>query len=57
MRIQRLADMIEGSFCPVMIDGSVKHKEVKRAAKELYIRISKSVIYESELPIGEEVVL
>ena len=57
MRIQRLADMIEGSYCPVMIDGSVKHKEVKRAAKGLFIRISKSVFYEDELPLGEEIVL
>ena len=55
MRIQRLADMIEGSYCPVMIDGSVKHKEVKRAAKGLYIRISKSIFYEDELPLGEDV--
>lgn len=57
MRIQRLADMIEGSFCPVMIDGSVKHKEVKRAAKGLYIRISKSIFYEDELPLGEDVII
>ena len=57
MRIQRLADMIEGSFCPVMIDGSVKHKEVKRAAKGLYIRISKNIVYEADLPLGEEVTI
>lgn len=57
MRIQRLADMIEGSYCPVMIDGSVKHKEVYRASKGLYIRISKSIFYEDELPLGEEVIL
>ena len=57
MRIQRLADMIEGSYCPVRIDGAVKHKEVKRAAKGLFIRISKSIFYEDELPIGEEVTI
>lgn len=57
MRIQRLANMIEGSFCPVLIDGSVKHKEVYRASKGLYIRISKSIFYEDELPLGEEVIL
>ena len=55
MRIQRLADMIEGSYCPVMIDGSVKHKEVKRATKGLFIRISKNIVYEDELPLGEDV--
>lgn len=57
MRIQRLADMIEGSYCPVMIDGSVKHKEVKRATKGLFIRISKNIVYEADLPLGEEVTI
>ena len=55
MRIQRLADMIEGSYCPVMIDGSVKHKEVKLSVKGKFIRINKLVLYEDDLPLGEEV--
>lgn len=57
MRIQRLADMIEGSYCPVMIDGAVKHKEVKRSSKGLYIRVNRGLIYERDLPLGEEVTI
>lgn len=55
MVIERLSTMIEGSYCPVSIDGSVKHKEVKRSTKGLFIRINKTVLYEQDLPIGEEV--
>lgn len=36
-------------------DGSVKHKEVKRSTKGLFIRINKAVLYEEDLPLGEEV--
>ena len=57
MRIQRLADMIEGSYCPVMIDGAVKHKEVKRSSKGLYIRVNRGLIYERDLPLGEDVII
>lgn len=55
MVIERLSTMIEGKSCAVLIDGSSYHKEVKRSAKGLYIRVNKSLIYEEELPLGEEV--
>lgn len=57
MKIERLSTMIEGSYCPVSIDGSVKHKEVKRSTKGLFIRINKAVLYEEDLPLGEEVTI
>ena len=57
MKIERLSTMIEGSYCPVSIDGSVKHKEVKRSSKGLYIRVNKGLIYEQDLPLGEEVTI
>ena len=55
MKIKRLSTMIEGSYCPVSIDGSVKHKEVKLSVKGKFIRINKLVLYEDDLPLGEEV--
>lgn len=55
MIIVRLATMIEGSYCPVSIDGSVKHKDVKRSSRGLYIRINNKTLYERDLPLGEEV--
>lgn len=57
MKIERLSTMIEGSYCPVSIDGSVKHKEVKRSSKGLFIRINKAILYEQDLPLGEEVTI
>ena len=55
MKIERLSTMIEGAYCPVSIDGSVKHKEVKRGDKGLYIRLNHNTYYEIALPLGEEV--
>lgn len=55
MKIERLSTMIEGGYCALMIDGSSCHKEVKRGAKGLYIRINHGTYYESDLPLGEEV--
>lgn len=55
MKIERLGNMVEGMFTPISIDGSVKHLEVKRSSKGLYIRVNKLNLYEEEIPIGEEV--
>ena len=57
MKIERLGSMVDGLICPVMIDGRVKHKQVKRAEKGLYIRIEKRLFYEADLPLGEEVII
>lgn len=55
MKIERLSTMIEGSYCPISIDGAVKHKEVKLSVKGKFIRINKLVLYEDDLPLGKEV--
>lgn len=57
MKIERLGSMVEGNYTPVMINGSVKHKEVKRSTKGLFIRINKTVLYEEDIPLGEEVTI
>ena len=57
MKIERLSTMVEGSYCPISIDGAVKHKEVKRSSKGLFIRINKAILYEQDLPLGEEVTI
>ena len=57
MKIERLGSMVEGSYTPVSIDGSVKHKEVKRSTKGLYIRINTTILYEEDIPLGEEVTI
>lgn len=55
MVIERLSEMYEGYACPVLIDGVSYHKEVFKSSKGLYIRVSKELIYEQDIPIGEEV--
>ena len=55
MRIERLSTMIEGEFCAVLIDGVSYHKEVSRTSKGLCIRVNKGIVYEYQIPIGEEV--
>lgn len=55
MKIERLGNMVEGMYTPISIDGSVKHLEVKRSSKGLYIRVNKLNLYEKDIPIGEEV--
>lgn len=55
MKIERLGNMVEGMYTPISIDGSVKHLEVKRSSKGLYIRVNKLNLYEEEIQIGEEV--
>lgn len=55
MIIERLSEMYEGSYTPVMIDGVSYHKQVFKSSKGLYIRVGKGLIYEQDLPIGEEV--
>lgn len=55
MVIERLSTMIEGKSCAVFVDGASYHKEVKRSSKGLYIRVNKELIYEQDLPLGEEV--
>lgn len=55
MKIERLGNMVEGMCTPVSIDGSVKHLEVKRSNKGLYIRVNKLNLYETDIPLGEEV--
>ena len=57
MKIERLGSMVEGNYTPISINGSVKHKEVKRSTKGLYIRINKTVLYEEDIPLGEEVTI
>lgn len=55
MVIERLSTMIEGKSCAVLIDGYSYHKEVKRSSKGLYIRVNKGLVYERDMPLGEEV--
>ena len=55
MKIERLSTMIEGEFCAVLIDGVSYHKEVSRTSKGLCIRVNKGIVYEYQIPIGEEV--
>ena len=55
MKIERLVSMVEGNYTPVSINGSVKHLKVKSSSKGLYIRVNSRVLYEEEIPIGEEV--
>ena len=55
MTIERLSEMYEGYACPVLIDGVSYHKEVFKSSKGLYVRVSKELIYEQDIPIGEEV--
>ena len=55
MRIERLSTMIEGEYCAVLIDGVSYHKEVSRTSKGLCIRVNKGLVYEQDIPIGEEV--
>lgn len=57
MKIERLGNMVEGMFTPISIDGSVKHLEVKRSSKGLYIRVNKLNLYETDIPLGEEVTI
>ena len=57
MRIERLSTMIEGEFCAVLIDGVSYHKEVSRTSKGLCIRVNKGIVYEYQMPIGEEVTI
>ena len=57
MKIERLGSMVEGNYTPVSINGSVKHKEVKRSTKGLYIRINTKILYEEDIPLGEEVTI
>ena len=57
MKIERLSTMIEGEYCAVLIDGVSYHKEVSRTSKGLCIRVNKSILYEYELPLGEEVTI
>lgn len=55
MKIERLGNMVEGMYTPVSVDGAVKHIEVKRSTKGLFIRVNKLVFYEQDLPLGEEI--
>ena len=55
MRIERLSTMIEGEYCAVLIDGVSYHKEVSRTSKGLCIRVNKGIVYEYQMPLGEEV--
>ena len=57
MRIERLSTMIEGEFCAVLIDGVSYHKKVGRTSKGLCIRVNKGLIYEQDMPLGEEVTI
>ena len=57
MRIERLSTMIEGEFCAVLIDGVSYHKEVSRTSKGLCIRVNKGLVYEKDMPLGEEVTI
>ena len=57
MVIQRLSEMYEGSYTPVIIDGVSYHKEVFKSSKGLYIRVGKGLVYEKEIPIGEPVTI
>lgn len=57
MKIERLGSMVEGNYTPILINGSVKHKEVKRSTKGLYIRINTNILYEEDIPLGEEVTI
>ena len=57
MKIERLGNMVEGMYTPISINGSVKHKEVKRSTKGLFIRINTTVLYEEDIPLGEEVTI
>lgn len=55
MIIERLSTMIEGEYCAILIDGVAYHKKVGRTSKGLCIRFNKILIYEHEIPLGEEV--
>ena len=57
MKIERLSTMIEGEYCAVLIDGVSYHKEVSRTSKGLCIRVNKGIVYEDQIPLGEEVTI
>lgn len=57
MTIERLSEMYEGSYTPVIIDGVSYHKKVFKSSKGLYIRVGKGLVYEKDIPVGEEVTI
>lgn len=55
-RVMRIGSMVDGCFCPVMIDGNVKNHMV-RTDKEgnLYISYKGKKFTEEKMPMGDEV--
>lgn len=55
-RVMRIGSMVDGYFCPVMIDGHIKNHMV-RTDKEgkLYISYKGKKFTEEKMPMGDEV--
>jgi hypothetical protein len=56
-RIKRLSGMISGYYSVLIINGKPEYRKVNEVGGRCYIKQDNQRIFESQLPIGEEVVL
>ena len=56
-KIKRLSGMISGYYSVLIINGKAEYRKVNEIGGRCYIKQDKQRIFESQLPIGEEVIL
>ena len=57
MKITRLSNIVSGYPAALLIDGKVTYLKGKKNTVGAYVVIRRHKYYESQLPIGEEVVV
>ena len=56
-KIKKLSGMISGYYSVLIINGKPEYRKVNEVGGRCYIKQDNQRIFESQLPIGEEVVL
>lgn len=56
-KITRLCSMTEGSYCAVSINGQISYRRVTKRNGKNFIKHNKKRLYETDLPLGEEVTI
>ena len=56
-KIKRLSGMISGYYSVLIINGKPEYRKVNEVGGRCYIKQDNQRIFESQLPIGEEIVL
>lgn len=56
-RITRLSSMSAGAYCTLSINGQISYRRVTKRNGQNFIKHNKQRVYETDLPLGEEVTI